>query len=139
VPTKRTPLSRAHSQSLQVVLPLFQHALRARAKWKRSGSDADYAAAIEAQKDVDRALFGPQRLWRTSIFDFDDIHNRKAPPEYMGPRQREDWQRSLELRLALEQLDREQREAEREVPQPAEPERERDIGQPSPTAPYSQR
>jgi hypothetical protein len=112
VPTKRQPIHRQHSQSLQVVLPLFQHALRARAKWKRSRSDANYSAAVEAQKDVDRALYGPSRLWKVSIFDvLDGIYDRIKPPSER--RQFDAWTDAVALLQVLEQLDREQREAER--------------------------
>jgi hypothetical protein len=132
--TKRVPLARSHTLSLQHVLPLYRHALRARTKWRRTRNDADYSELIEAQKNCDRAL--GTRLWQVSIFDFDDLHNRNAPPDYMGPRRREDWYRALELRQALEQLDREQQQQQRKAreAQRTEPEREREQPTPPPSS-----
>jgi hypothetical protein len=109
--TRRTPVKRQHTSAIAAALPLFQRALKARAKWKRSGSDADYTAAVEAQKDVDRAFFGPRRFWLTSIFDIDDIYSRTEPPD--EARHHESWKHALELRQALEAADREQRRRER--------------------------
>jgi hypothetical protein len=107
--TKRVPISRQHASSIAMVLPLFQHALRARAKWKRSGSDEDRAAAIEAEKVIERAL--TIRMWQVSIFDIDSIYGRSKPPE--EPRHRDDWARALGLLQQLEAADREFRRQER--------------------------
>jgi hypothetical protein len=117
VPVKR----RVHKArpSIAAALPLFQHALKARAKWRRSGSAEDFEIATEAEKSVDRALFGPQRLWGVSIFDFDDIYrDRTRPPE--DPKWHDAWARALELREALEAADLEQRRARRQASPPVE-------------------
>jgi hypothetical protein len=115
MPTKRTPVNRQHASSIATVLPLFQHALKARAKWRRSGSDEDFEANAEAQKAVERAL--KIKMWEVSIWDIDDIYSRTKPPE--EARQRDSWARALELRQALETADREHRRAEREGRQAA--------------------
>jgi hypothetical protein len=131
--TRRTPIARPHAASLASVLLLYQAAVKARKRWQRYRTDDHYAAFVEARKNVDRALFGPSRLWKTSIWDVVDIHRRKPPEE---PRQRESYEQAVALLKALEALDREQQQQERAA-QRAEPEREREIGQPEPTPPPS--
>ena len=95
--TRRTPIRRQHTSSIAAALPLYQRARKARAKANHSNSDADRQAAHAAERDCDRLL--GIRLWHVSIFDFDDIFGRKAPPAYMGSG--EDWHRALELRQQL--------------------------------------
>jgi hypothetical protein len=107
--TRRTPIRRQHTSSIAAALPLYQRARKARAKANHSNSEADRQAAHAAERDCDRLL--GIRLWHVSIFDFDDIFGRKAPPAYMGSGK--DWHRALELRQQLEEADRELRRRER--------------------------
>jgi hypothetical protein len=108
--TKRVPLARPHASSLQQVLPLFQRALEARKRWRRDrNNDEKYAAYIEAQRAVNRAL--GTKLWEVSIWDLDDVYSRSKPTEM--ERDRDSWARALELRQALEAFDQEQRQQQR--------------------------
>ena len=103
--TRRTPIRRQHTSLITAqAVALFRHALSLR----RRGADQQTCRA--AERDVDRML--GVKLWQVSIFDFDDILDRDAPPAYMGPRH-EDWSRALELRQGLEQADRDLRKQER--------------------------
>jgi hypothetical protein len=102
--------------SIAAALPHFQHALRARAKWRHTRSEVDREAAHEAERVVERML--GWRMWEISIWDFDDIYyDRSKPPQ--DPRDRDDWAYALELREALEQADREQRRARQASPSPS--------------------
>jgi hypothetical protein len=95
MPVKRR-LGKMHDARITpTVVALFKRALELRA---RQG-DREELHAVE--RDVNRAL--SIQLWETSIFDFDDIFNRDAPPAYMlerGPA--DDWHRALALRQQLE-------------------------------------
>src|SRR5262249_27755804 len=100
MPTKRVPIARSHTSSLAAGLALYRAALEARKRWRRTGSDADHDAVIEAEKDVDRALLGPQRLWKVSIWDIDSvdrrsIYRRDKPPS--EARVHDSWAEAVEL------------------------------------------
>jgi hypothetical protein len=127
--TKRVPIARPHTSSLGAVLPLYQAALKARAKWRRYRTDESYAAAIAAEKALNRAL--GTRMWQISVLDIGPIYSRVRPPE--EERLHDDWQRALAQLQALEMADREQRQAEREArtAQRTEPEREQPTPPPS--------
>jgi len=103
--TKRTRIPRTPTLGLisPQALSLYRHAVALR----RRGADRETCHA--AERDLDRLL--GVRLWHVSIFDFDDIFDRNAPPAYMGDA--EDWHRALQLRQQLEAADRELRCQER--------------------------
>jgi hypothetical protein len=122
--TKRTPIARSRAPLITAqTVDLFRTAL---ALHKRDPAGITH----NAKRAVDR-LVG-WKMWKISIWDFDDIYSREVPPE--DPNRHDDWAHALELRQALEQAVRELRAQERKARRArAEPEPERE----QPTSPPS--
>src|SRR5262245_61556487 len=99
MPVKRR-LSKQHDGRITPsVIAAYQRALALRERAHLSDDDRD--AAHEAQAAVDRLLGGGvRRMWKISIWDFDDIYSRDTPPR--DPRSHDDWARMLELRQRLD-------------------------------------
>jgi hypothetical protein len=125
--TRRTPIARSRAPLITAqTVDLFRTALQLH---KRDPASLE---THNAKRQVDR-LVG-WKMWKISIWDFDDIYSREVPPQ--DPHLHDEWAHALELRQALEQAVRELRAQERaaRAAQPAEPERE---SQPEPTPPPS--
>jgi len=112
--TRRTPIARSRAPLITPqVIDLYRTALKLRAKAQRSGTTADRDAAQEAENAVDRAFFGPARLWHCSIFD-DFMFTSDDPPAYLLQHGRaDDWRHVRSLRLQLQAADRELKKQER--------------------------
>jgi hypothetical protein len=111
--TRRTPLARSHTPLITPqVVELYRRALRLRKQAHLS--EADRELAIDAERDVDRAL--GLKLWDDSVFE-DFMFVSDEPPAYLRESRDanavEGWYHVRELRRQLKEADRELRRQER--------------------------